>query len=260
MAQRISARTLLLFSLACGLLALPSCRSTNQLLKAKPARLSAFVQHGSEMVDPRKKLPFHKLWKSPDVESWERAEKKTAIYIAPVSLDYLRSIDKALVSGEVTIGTLDRKEDEIAAYMQEVFVEAFQKSPKARYKVATQPGEDTVTLQLALVELNPTSAKGNAVLNTLNFFFGPLVYIGAVFTKGNIAFEGRLSNSTTGEAIVEFADNEEDPMTIYSVRDFVSYGHAKRAIRNWAVQFELYTRNRTGKKIRESAFITLNPF
>jgi hypothetical protein len=240
---------------------LPSCRSTNQLLKAGPAELSAFIEHPKEMVDPRKKLPFHRLWKSPDSEVWAKVDAKKNIYIAPVTVAHLRPIKKGLARGEVHMGSIDRREDEMAKLMQTSFAAAFKKAPKPRFQLVEKPDADSVTLELALVELNPTSAKGNAVLTGLNFVVGPLAQLaGGYFTKGNIAFEGKLRNSQTGELFMEVTDNEEDRMTLYSLRDFRSYGHASHAIEAWAKQFEEFTRRVSGKKIRESAFFTLNPF
>lgn len=250
-----------LLLLSAGLVLLfPSCRATNQLLKAGPAKLSLFMEHQEEMVDPRKTLPFQKLWKSPDKEVWARAEEKKNIYVAPVTVEYLRPVKKNLVKEEIAMGILKRREKEMAKLLQDTFVKVLEKAPNPRYKVVKAPDDDSVTLEMALVELNPTSVKGNVVVNGLNFVIGPLAYLGAYFTKGNIAFEAKLRNSKTGEPFLEFTDNEEDPLTIYSIRDFSAYGHASNAVTNWAKQFEKYTRNPPGKKIRESPFINLNPF
>jgi hypothetical protein len=49
-------------------------------------------------------------------------------------------------------------------------------------------------------------------------------------------------------------------MTLYSARDFQPYAHAQVAIREWAAQFEEFTRTYSDHKVKESSFITLKPW
>lgn len=235
-----------------------SCRSTNQWLKAKPVALSAFVEHPQQMSKSRDRAPFHKVWSSPDVNVRARAASKRQIFIAPVTVKYLRPVAKPLVRKEIEMGSIDRDEAQMAGMLRQEFAQAFARSEQPRYVLARYPGPDTVTLELALVELNPTSPKGNVVKTGLKFVIGPFAGLGGYFTKGNVAIEGKVRNSQTGELVFEFADNESDKMTLYTLRDFRAYGHAEVSMREWARQFELFTRTPPGVRIEDSFCFTLN--
>lgn len=238
---------------------LSACSSANTLLKAKPVALSPFIEHPSEMKPDRKRAPFHKIWRAPYPDGRARVAEKTAIYIAPVTLKYLRPVNKALMEKEIEMGSLNRKEREMATLLRNQFAMAFLRSEQARYALAQHPNPGTVTLELALIELTPTSPKGNAVKTAAKFVVGPLAGLGGMFTKGNIAIEGKLRNSATGELVFQFADNEADRMTLYSLADFRPYGHATEAIHAWAAQFELLTRTAPGDRIEDTFAFTLDP-
>ncbi len=246
-------------TIACllALLVLPSCSSTNRLLKAKPAKLSPFFEQPELANDARKQLPFHKIWMTRDHELEAISVKKTQLYVAPVSLHYLRPVQKALVRNEIAIGSIDRREAEMAHKLRNEFAKAYLRSPSPRYRIVQSPGPDTLTLEMAIVELNPTSPKGNAVKTALKFVVGPVASLGGYFTKGNMAIEGKVRDSKSGKVFFQFADNEADKMTFYSVRDFKPYGHAVPAMRKWAEQFELMTRTAPGQSIKDTNCMTL---
>jgi hypothetical protein len=244
----------------CLLMLLPACNTTNRLLKAKPVQLTPFIAHPEEMLDSRKKLPFQKIWMTQEKGVEEASAKKTDLYVAPVTLQYLRPVKKPLVRKEVDWGSIDRQENEMALKLRNEFAKAFLRSPAPRYRIVQRPGPNSVTLELALVELNPTSPKGNAVKTALKFVIGPVAGLGGYFTKGNMAFEGKVRDSKSGKLFFQFADNEADKMTLYSLRDFKPYGHAAYAMTKWADQFELLTRTPRGQTIKDTQFITLMPY
>lgn len=241
------------------LLFLPSCRSTNRLLKARPAELSDFFEQPDQAMDTRKILPFQKTWITKD-RALESATKKTKLFVAPVDMQHLRPVKKVLVRNEIEWGSIDRREAEMAYRLRNEFAKAFLHSPQPRYRIVQKPGPDTVTLEMAIVELNPTSPKGNAVKTALKFVVGPVASLGGYFTKGNMAIEGRVRDSASGGLVFQFADNEADKMTFYSLRDFRPYGHALKAMKMWAEQFELMTRTPPDKELPDSSCITLWPY
>ncbi|OYW31715.1 MAG: hypothetical protein B7Z47_00155 [Chthoniobacter sp. 12-60-6] len=133
------------------------------------------------------------------------------------------------------------------------------RSPRPLYKLVNHPGKDTLTLHLAPSELNPTSPKGNVVVTVLKLVVTPIIGLAAYFTKGNMAIEGRVVDSTSGRAFFQFADNESDKLTFINMRDYQPYGHAVNSMRDWAVQFEQMTRTPRGWKVKDSSSITLRP-
>jgi len=239
-------------------LTLPACSSANLLLKARPAGLSPFFEQPSLAQDARGHLPFQVVWVTPDKQLLKEGMAKNKLYVAPVTLAYLRPVDKALVSQEISWG-MKRQEADIAARLREEFVTAFRRSPRPLYQIVDSPSASTLTLRLAVIELSPTSANGNVVTTVLKFAVTPVAVLGRLFTKGNMAIEGKVVDSRTGRAFFQFADKETDKLTFLNVRDYQPYGHAVNTMRDWAVQFEEMTRTPSGLKIGDSSVITLRP-
>jgi len=241
-----------------GLLLLPACSSGRRLFKAGLLEPSPFFEKPWLAVGGGDQLPFQKVWTTPDADVLAAGSQRRLLYIAPVTLAYLRPVEKALSSQELAWG-VKRQAEDVALRLRQEFVDAFRRSQHPYYRLAAKPGADTMTLQLALIELQPTSPKGNAVTTVLKLAVTPVAALGRLFTKGNIAIEGRVAVSKSGRAFFQFADNEQDKLTFINVRDFQPYGHAVNAIRDWAVQFELMTRTPSGIKVKDSSGITLRP-
>lgn len=245
-------------------LILPACGSANRLLKARPVALTPFFEQPQLAQDAREQLGFQKVWTTPDRQALAASLGKKKLFIAPVTLAYLRPVKKVLASQEIAWG-LRRQEHEIAQRLRQEFAAAFQCSPRPLYQVAARPGPDTLILQLALTELSPTSPKGNAVTTVMKLAVTPVAALGGFFTKGNMAIEGKMLVPIAGKGrayrtFFQFADNESDKLTFLSARDYQPYGHAVHTIHEWAVHFEEMTRARKGEKVRDSSAVTLRPY
>ncbi|WP_395739766.1 DUF3313 family protein [Prosthecobacter sp.] len=241
------------------LFVLPACSSTNRMLKAQPVQLSPFFEQPALAQDAAAQLGFQKVWTTPDPKVLAAGKAKRKLFIAPVTLRYLRPLSRGLASSEVAWGGVQRREVDVAARLRDEFVAAFRRSPAPLYQLANRPGRDTLTLQLAITELNPTSPKGNAVVTVLKFVATPMMGFAAYLTKGNMAIEGKVTDSATGRTFFQFADNESDQLTLISVRDYQPYGHAVNTMSHWAGQFEQMTRSPRGLKVKDSNSITLRP-
>ncbi len=235
-----------------------ACSSTQRLLKARPAGLSPFFEQPWLAQETRGHLPFQAVWTTPDKRMLAEGMAKRKLHIAPVTLAYLRPVKKALATQEISWG-VQRQEQAVATRLREEFVAAFRRSPRPLYRIADKPGADTLTLRLAVIELSPTSPKGNAVMTLLKFAVTPVAALGRWFTKGNMAIEGKVVDSKTGGVFFQFADNESDKLTFLSARDFQPYGHAVNSMRDWAVQFEQMTRTPSGLRVEDSSSIRLRP-
>jgi hypothetical protein len=233
-----------------------SCSATNHLLKARPCKLSPFFEHANDAVNTKGKLPFQKVWVTKDSETLAAGRTVTKLYIAPVSLDHLRPIKKVMARQEARWGT-ERREAQMAIRLREEFERAFLESPAPVYQLADKPGKDTLTLQLAITDLNPTSPRGNLVLTVAKFAVTPLAGFGRLFTSGNMAIEGKLTVPGGQNVFFEFADNEADKLTFLNARDLLPYGHAEHSMRDWAVQFEQMTRKEKGLRLKDSSAVTL---
>ncbi|WP_009958046.1 DUF3313 family protein [Verrucomicrobium spinosum] len=231
-----------------------SCASKTTVtdsLKARAAPVSPFIQHPRELKPQRERAPFALVWINPDLPV--KRVQYNSIYIAPVETRYLRA-PRPNLSRATTVENVERPVREITSLMQQAFRRAFMESPSPRLHVTPQPVAGGVTLQLALVELNATDIVGNAVKTAV-----PYGGVLSPLTSGNIAIEGRVCDSATGEVLFEFADNERDQMTLVSLRDFSPFNHAKAAVGAWATQFEELTRTSASHKVKDSPLFTLDP-
>lgn len=253
-----------LLLLLCIIVSLTSCqnRLVQRLVKAKPAPVSKFLDQRLSMQSMRPRLPFHYAWWNPDPAVGAAVRRATEIYIAPVETRYLRPVSKALAAWEVKQGITRPEDERIAHELWNRFRLAFWHSPAPRYRLVNQPGPRSIILELAVTELNPTSVPGNVVKTAAKFVIGPLSAPLGIFTKGNIAIEGKvtLPGPAPRVSFLQFSDNEKDKMTWYSARDFQPYAHALVAADEWARQFEEFTRTHPLHTVEESSFFTLKPW
>jgi hypothetical protein len=247
----------LLFVLLGPLLISCQSRTVQKVVKAKPAELSPFLDKREEMQPARHRLPVHKAWSTRDQPTLRELARCTEIFVAPVELRYLQPVEKEWAQLEIANGWMRRDEARMAQELRGRFAHAFRVSPQPRFRLVTEPTPRSVTLRLAITELNPTCKSGNVLKKTAGFFVGPMAAVMGIFTKGNIAIEGKVSVSASGAQVFQFADNEKDKITVYNARDLQPYAHALVAINEWAAQFEEFTRTMNGHRIDESSFITL---
>ncbi len=249
-----------LLTVCCLLTAGCQSPTAQRFLKAKPTKVSPFLDKRPLMRTTRDRVPFNFAWRNTSPSVQAQVMERTELYIAPVELRYLQPISKALARWEMQNGWTQRKEREMAYQLRLAFAQAFMKSARPRYRIVRQPSARSLTLEMAITELNPTSVRGNGVKLAAKFLVGPISGLLGVFTKGNIAIEGKVSLSDTHTAVFQFCDNEKDKMTFYNARDFQPYAHAQVAIAEWAAQFEEFCRTYSDHKVKESSFITLKPW
>ncbi len=228
------------------------CATSSSGLKAKTVARSAFLEKGAGLRPHRERAPFNAVWVSPEFETVRG--KYRGIYISPVTTQYLRGVDRPLVTALEGPKAKDRPVVQTAEIVRNEFSAAFRNAPGGRYQLVGGKGAGVLVLELALVEMNPTNVVGNMVR-----YGAPGGSVVAPVTKGNCALEGKLRDSVTGEVLMEFADNEQDKFSVVSLRDLSSYGHARSSIKDWAKQFAELMRTPATHKVEDSSTITLNP-
>jgi hypothetical protein len=253
----MTARICLLFSL---LISLSSCSSLNRLAKAGAAKPSAFLAHGAELKKTRPdQEPFLYIWRNPSEQVLEKAETKKHLYIAPVSLEHLRPMSKALSIVEIRENSRQQRAVELAEYMRTQFANAFRQSANPKYQIVEEPQKDALHLELAIIELNPNAISAGVTRRAINLIAvpGAEAVVGRPL-KGNIAIEGRLWDPGQKESLYEFADAEHNRSAlILSVHDYNAYSSARKIIRDWASQFEQVTRTPPGGQVKDSPAFTL---
>lgn len=251
---------LLLLSLLCGFAT--SCSPLRKFVKAKPAQLSAFIELPQEMRRQSVQTAFQLTARSRDQEAHAKARPFTELYIAPVSLNYLRPMKIGFTKLKQRLGTeWSQDAPRQAAQVRHQFAQAFLNPPHSRYRLVAKPTPQSLTLEMAITELNPTHPKINAGKLAAKLLLGPIGSVGGLVVKssGNIAIEGKMKLTATGQTLFQFADNESDKLTFYSVRDFRPYGHVDVAIREWARQFAKLAASRPGTQVTDASFWTLSP-
>lgn len=223
-------------------------------LKPSPAADSGFLEQPERLVAED---AISGKWVSEKYISNKENYKK--ILIKPINIDYLKKTgdwSHIQVSSEDEI-----KKDaaELAAYFESRLREAFEKGEVKDYILAETPGPDTMSLEIALVEVIPTDVARNAAGNVVGFFVpgGGLVSAGA---GGSIAFESRITDSATGEVLIMAKDRRKDKITPVDIAGLTAYRHARQNINDWVDGFVYAFNSPIEEKVRVSAPITLSPW
>lgn len=242
-------------------LATASCESINSNVKPKAVPATAFLKHSGEMKAEPERSPFRLNWTNSSPAARAAYSKKKQIAISVVTLDHLRPMSKSLAKIEKNEVSRQDGVRKLASLAREEFSAAFRHSKTSPFRVVEHPGKDSLTLELAIVDLNPNTFSGAVVRTAVNAVAVPgtdlILASAARPLKGNIAIEGRLGDSRTGVSLFEFADNEESKSPVFiNVRDFTTYGQARLAIREWAAQFEQLLRTPEGGQVKDSPSMT----
>ncbi len=251
----------LLLGVSCGWWS--GCQKLRPYVKAKPAELSAFLPHRRQMVRRPAKAAFQWEWRTRDQQQQRLAAPIRQLYVAPVTLKYLRAARVGVGRWEQDRGgTTDPAAPEIARRLRDAVIIAFQKSPTPRYTVVSRPSRETLTLELAITELARTRTGGNTAKLGAKILLGPIGSLAGLSldTSGVVAMEGKVTLSATGTPLYEFADQEKDKLTLYTLRDFAPYGHNIVSLEEWARQIEEISRTPPSQPVEDSTFWTLMPF
>lgn len=251
--MNLSLRLLLILVLV---VALPSCAGINRFMKAKPAVPGAgFLDFNATPVNETPRSPWHYAAFTSDRTTLGIAAQRRKIYIAPVEVRSLRPISKKLAGTEYS-RLRPQQTREIAQALRTEFARSLANAQGAPWQLVTRPAGDALILEMNLLELDPTSARGNVAKTVVKYTVGPLASIGiGFFTGGRIAIEGRLREGTTRAIVMQFADREKDKATIYSARDYMALGHSTRTVREWSEQFAAFLYNRQ-RPVKDSFFLT----
>jgi hypothetical protein len=228
--------------------------SLDNRLKAPPAEGTGYVPMKQLANDPS--LPFNKAWIKPGVD-WRLYR---TIYIAPVNTDYLMRANW----WQETIRADQMQQDvqSMATFMQTQFIKAFQDDPRRRLRVVMSPETGSLTLEMAITELIP----GHVLLNIIKVA-GPYGsgLAAAALERGTeaqstVAFEARVKDSDTGQALAMFADREYATARPIDLKGFTWYGNAEDIVKRWAEQFVEVANQRPGEIIKPASTFSLMPW
>lgn len=233
-----------------------SCTSTNRLLKARPAPAAeGFLDRRLTPNDQTGQSPWHYAGFTTDRTVLGMAAHRKRLYIAPVRTGQLRPVSKTLAEREFR-HLRPGQRDRIAREMRRDFAWALTAQPGAPFQLSLRPHPQSLILELNLIELDPTSVRGNVTKAAVKYTLGPIAGMGiGVLAGGRIAMEGRLRDGSTGAVLLQFADREKDKATLYSARDYQALGHASHTLREWSGQLRAFLQPRR-EPVRDSLFFT----
>lgn len=231
-----------------------SCRTAKSVVASVEVKPTAFLPHGAELKENRKRSPFIGNWWNNDPRVVKAAGEVKKLYIAPVTDEFLRPMKQHVAKLEYSDKRRQKKVTNLLSYTHEKFERAFKADKKARYTIVDEPAKDAMTLRLSIIEWEPNTYTGLLLREAVDLVTLPMV--GSVLGKparGTIAIEGILTEPKTGKSLFEFADKEEaKTLFFFFPQELFPSGQAKYAIREWARQFEKLMSTPPEKKIRDS--------
>ena len=234
-----------------GCLSLAGCRAT-------PAPDSGFLQDPKLMAGD-KSASFNRMYLNPRFKD----KQFTEIYVAPVNTDYVmaESIWERATLANVNKEDVKKNVRLLAEYMRHSFIRALKNDPNKHFKVVSEPGPETLIVELAIVQLVPSKAELQALSLVPVGLFGVIgtgvMMGGSALTnsedqgKGVIALEGRTRDAASGEIVRMFADREHPPTAIIDIKAIFWWEPAKPICDGWARQFVKLETSPPGTKIRE---------
>ncbi len=253
--RRAVLATLLISMLWSGCASMDSMQSSlNSQMKAPPSEGAGFVP--MQQMAKRADLPFNKVWVKQGV-NWR---KYRTIYIAPVNTNYL--IQATWWQQSIRADQMRQDARDMARFMREQFIKAFQTDPRQRFLVVFSPQRGSLTLEMALTELVPSKVLLNAVKIAGPYGSG---LAAAVLERGAeaqsaIAFEARIKDSSSGETLAMVADKEYAVARPIDLNGFTWYGNAKDIVTTWSTQFVDIANRRPGEVVKPASTFSLKPW
>lgn len=212
--------------------------------KASTAPDAGFISN-PEVLRPDDTMPFDAVWFK---EGVDLSHFKT-VYIAPVDTTHLLKLDW-WDKTNIAPGDQESQAQELGEYFRNEVKEQFSDADANKYTVVDTPGDDTLVVELALVEVVPTKVWLNAI---------GYILAGAL-DQGVTAFEGRFRDGKTKEVIAEFKDREYGQMDVVSLADFEWCRHSRHTVEVWGDDLEEICYGAPGGSISGMSTVTLRPW
>jgi len=208
-------------------------------------------------------IPFQKAWKDPNTN----LQSYNKIIVEPVyTAKKLQKSDLEKINLDSIFGTEKKKALEFLDYTENAFKKAIDED--SRLQLVTNPGPNTMILQLALVKVVPGKPLVGAAKNI------PVSKIGLIITpatsaaggtvdgpfQSSVAIEGRFLDSQTKKVIAKFADRQKEKTALFNIRDFSAYGTPQQIVDEWAKLVVLCLNRKPNEKIKKSGNIKLINF
>jgi hypothetical protein len=212
--------------------------------RAKALPDAGFVEQ-PQLLQSNSKIPFNAAWIKDDADLL--SYKK--VYIAPVDTTHLLKLDW-WQKASLEPGDQQKWADELAIYFRDKMKAQFTDDDPNKYQVVDAPDDETLIIELAIVEVVPTKIWLNAI---------GYIVAGAV-DQGETGFEGRLRDGKTKRVIAEFKDHEYGQMDVVSVRDLEWAGHSRHTLTGWSDELEEICYRQPDEVVSGMSPVTLLPW
>jgi len=237
-------------------------RAEWNVLSADPVPETGFIAE-PEQLDFETLAPFQGMWSSPEVD-WRKFRK---LYVAPVDTGHLLPMslwDKTNIR-ESKVESYDVFVQAIE--LRERVEDAFRDDPQKHFTVlddASQIDEQTVVLELSLVQLVPNKAILGVIgigAWAMPLEIGiPLATLTAFISHGSIAIEGDVRGAGSDQVLMTFADRENGKMRVIDLRSLTWYGNAHESMDEWADALVELANAPPGHKVKHAGFFTFMPW
>jgi len=191
-------------------------------LRSSPGPLSSFLPHHSKLVKRPDTSPFHYSWVAKKIPPFRY------IRIAPVDTAHLRMASSWANFDLTLAGGLQGDIDEVADYMQKVFIREFAKIQSPDYFTLTDdPKEkDCLVLETAIVAIAPTGAALNAIGYAAEWAVPFISIVTSKLSEGSIGIECRIRHAKKGHIVAMYATTECDETALISLAPLTWLGCA----------------------------------
>ena len=162
------------------------------------------------------------VWVAPSVKGKAVSELYTKVHFTPVATGRLESQSWWSAQSPIKQKELHAEARQLAQHMNGVLDNAARNDPARRLTVVSQPGPDTVIVDMAIIELVPAKAYWNSAATAAGFVVPGAGLLSAA-GSGSVGIEGRVRDGKTGAVIASFRHHMKDKMAVVNINSYKWY-------------------------------------
>jgi|694.fasta_scaffold19893_6 hypothetical protein len=175
------------------------------------------------------------VWVAPELKGRAVSEVFSKVYFAPVRTTSLERQGWWSSQSAVKQEQLQLDAAKLAREFHGMLNRAARNDPGRRLAVVSAPGVGTLTVEVAITELEPAKAYWNAGATAAGLVVPGAGLLSAA-GSGSMTIEGRLRDGGTGKVIATFRDEMRDRMAVVNVDSYSWYGGSEKNLEEVAVK------------------------
>lgn len=196
------------------------------------------------------------VWVSPSVKGKTISQQFTKVYFSPVGTGRLKQQGWWAAQSSIKQQQLATDVRKLSSRMNGFLASAARNDSGRRLQVVSQPGPDTVIVDLAITELVPAKAYWNAAATAAGFVVPGAGLLSAA-GSGSIAIEGRVRDGNTGTVIASFRDRMSDKMAVVNLDSYSWYAGSEKNLQETAVNIARVLNSSSDTVVTQSSPVTL---